>query len=70
MGAYAILSGVAWLFGPPGEWDRAFVIRYPAATLLLELPHHFEYAKIAHHRTAALADSRLLVMEFGSDGLS
>jgi uncharacterized protein (DUF1330 family) len=70
MGAHAILSGVAWMLGRPGEWDRAFVVRYPTATLLLELPQHAEYAKIAHHRTAALADSRLLVMEFNPGGLS
>jgi uncharacterized protein (DUF1330 family) len=70
MGAEVILSGLVWLTGRLEEWDRNFVVRYPKASMLLELPSNSDYQKIAHHRSAALAESRLLIMDFTPSGLS
>ncbi len=64
MGARIILSGYSWMIGSEDEWDRAFVVRYERASDLIGLPGKPEYLRIAHHREAALADTRLLMMDF------
>lgn len=50
------------LIAPPGEsWDEALLVRYPsrsAFTTMVQMP---SYQEITVHRTAALADSRLLM---------
>jgi uncharacterized protein (DUF1330 family) len=70
LGAAVILTGVAWLIGPSDEWDRSFVVRYPHATDILNLPANPAYQRVAHHCTAALADSRLLMLAFDPTGLA
>jgi uncharacterized protein (DUF1330 family) len=69
LGATVILTGVAWLIGRPDEWDRSFIVRYNHATDILNLSADPAYRKVAHHRTAALADSRLLMLTFDATGL-
>jgi uncharacterized protein (DUF1330 family) len=69
-GASVILTGVAWLIGRPDEWDRSFIVRYNHATDILNLSADPAYRKVAHHRTAALADSRLLMLTFDAAGLA
>ncbi len=69
MGAKIILSGVGWLIGPPDEWDSAFIVRYERASDLINMISDPAYLRIVHHRTAALADSRLLMMAFDGRGL-
>ena len=47
--------------GPPGEWDEAFVMGYPnsgAFMAMVKNPHYI--ADVVPHRTAAVADSRLI----------
>ncbi|MFW2831361.1 hypothetical protein [Sphingomonas sp. ID0503] len=58
------LRGGIELIGPPDEWDAAFVIRYPRGEMLVELAESAGYVSVVHHRAAAVADSRLLLMEF------
>ncbi len=70
MGVTVILTGVAWFIGPANEWDRAFVVRYARGGDIYNLGTDQAYARVAHHRTAALADSRLLMMDFDPSGLA
>jgi hypothetical protein len=70
MGARVILTGAVWLIGPQSEWDSAFVVRYERASDLINMASDPAYLTIVHYRTAALADSRLLMMEFDGRGLS
>ena len=47
--------------GPAGEWDEAFVMGYPntgAFMAMVKDPHYI--ADVLPHRTAAVADSRLI----------
>lgn len=47
--------------GPTGEWDEAFVMGYPNSGAFLAMvkdPHYS--AEVVPHRTAAVADSRLV----------
>ena len=69
LGAAVILTGVVWMIGEPDEWDQAFCVRYKRATDILNLGADPAYRKVAHHRTAALADSRLLMLAFDSSAL-
>ena len=47
--------------GPAGEWDEAFVMGYPNSGLFMAMVKNEEYVRdVVPHRTAALADSRLL----------
>jgi uncharacterized protein (DUF1330 family) len=46
--------------GPQGEWDEAFVMGYPSAAAFLEMVTDPEYRQHVAHRTAAVADSRLI----------
>lgn len=43
------------------EWDMVIQVKYPSRQAFLKMVSDPEYLKIAAHRTAALADSRLLV---------
>ena len=69
LGATVMLTGVVWMIGRPDEWDQSFVVRYHQATDILNLGADPAYQKAAHHRTAALADSRLLMLAFDSSAL-
>jgi uncharacterized protein (DUF1330 family) len=47
--------------GPdPGEWDMVLTVQYPSRRAFLEMVSDPGYLQIHAHRTAALADSRLI----------
>ena len=50
-----------YLIGPDSEsWDAVLLVRYPSAQAFVQMAQSDAYQQIAGHRTAALADSRLL----------
>ena len=49
------------LIGPQDErWDLAFVAYYPTAQAFVDMLRNPDYQRATRHRTAALADSRLI----------
>ncbi len=63
VGGRVILSarGGPFLIGPPEvRWDHVLVVGYPTIQAFFDLTQNPEYLAGAGHRTAALADSRLL----------
>ena len=53
--------GGPWLIGPPGEhWDAAMLVKQSSLQSFLAFASNPAYLKAMAHRTAALADSRLL----------
>ena len=47
--------------GPAGEWDEAFVMGYPNSGVFMAMVKNEEYVRdVVPHRTAAVADSRLI----------
>jgi uncharacterized protein (DUF1330 family) len=49
------------LIAEPGEhWDHAILVTYPSRKAFVTMASSPEYRAIAPHRTAALADSRLI----------
>lgn len=51
------------LIGPESEsWDIAFVAAYPDAQAMIDMIRNPDYQAAARHRTAAVADSRLIRM--------
>lgn len=63
VGGSVIFSGRAHpsLIGPAGEgWDQVFLVQYPSAAAFQAMLSMPEYQASVHHRTAALADSRLV----------
>jgi uncharacterized protein (DUF1330 family) len=51
------------LIGPPeAHWDLAFIADYPDASAFADMMRDPEYQRAVIHRTAALADSRLIRM--------
>ena len=47
--------------GPADEWDEAFVMGYPDSAAFLAMVKNEDYIRdIVPHRTAAVADSRLI----------
>lgn len=47
--------------GPEGEWDEAFVMGYPNSAAFMKMVRNEEYIRdVVPHRTAAVADSRLI----------
>ena len=63
VGSSIVYAGVPQLsmIGPDGEsWDAIFVVRYPDAAAFNALVTDAEYLQHAFHRTAAVADSRLV----------
>lgn len=49
------------LIAPPGEaWDELLLVRYPDKEAFLGMIRSEAYRAIVHHRSAALADSRLV----------
>lgn len=58
------------VIGPAGEgWDDAILVEYPSRKAFLSMVTRLEYQRIMIHRTAALADSRLIATETGAGGL-
>lgn len=62
VGGQIVWSGVCTgtLIGPAGEWDVVVVVRYPSRQKFIEMTSDEDYLAIHHHRSAALADSRLV----------
>lgn len=57
------------LIGPVGErWDIVFVAEYPSGAAFVEMVRDPDYREAVKHRTAAVADSRLLCMNPRSSG--
>ena len=49
------------VIAPAGEtWDEVLLVQYPNKGAFLKMIQSPEYLAIVHHRTAALADSRLI----------
>ena len=49
------------LIAPPGEeWDEVLLVKYPNKNAFLGMIQSEAYRAIVHHRSAALADSRLV----------
>ena len=49
------------VIGPEDEtWDHAFVARYPSAQSFMDMVRNPNYQKAVRHRSAAVADSRLI----------
>lgn len=49
------------LIAPPGEhWDQLLLVRYPSAAAFLAMLADPDYQAATEHRSAALADSRLV----------
>ena len=54
-------TGGAWLIGPDGErWNRAMLVRQKSVAAFMAFAADEAYLAGIGHRTAALADSRLL----------
>ena len=52
------------VIGPEAErWDEAILVEYPSRKAFLTMVTNPEYVHIGNHRTAALADSRLIATE-------
>ena len=50
--------------GPAAEtWDLAFIAEYPTSEAFIAMVRDPEYRELVKHRTAAVADSRLLRLE-------
>jgi uncharacterized protein (DUF1330 family) len=55
------------VIAPEGEqWDDAILVHYPSRRAFLEMLSEAEYQAATVHRSAALADSRLLLTEPGA----
>ncbi|MCR5872829.1 DUF1330 domain-containing protein [Phenylobacterium sp. J426] len=51
------------LTGPGSEtWDLAFIAEYPNADAFIAMVRDPEYRELVQHRTAGVADSRLIRM--------
>lgn len=58
--AYSGKPGLT-VVGPEDEhWDLMLLVKYPHFGAFIEMAESARYRAIMHHRTAALADSRLL----------
>ena len=63
VGGRLIFGGKAYeaLSGPQGErWHQAFLVQYPSPAAFRAMMAMPQYQACVHHRTAALADSRLI----------
>ena len=45
------------------RWDIAFIARYPTGQAFLDMVYNPDYQAVTFHRTAAVADSRLIRMK-------
>ncbi|HWS74276.1 MAG TPA: DUF1330 domain-containing protein [Quisquiliibacterium sp.] len=51
------------VIAPEGEaWDEVFLVEYPSTEAFMNMVRAPEYQAFTHHRTAALADSRLIAI--------
>lgn len=68
VGARIVFAGpvTATVIGPGDEvWDDMILVEYPTPQSLGEMRNSSEYQAIEHHRTAALANSRLFAIGAG-----
>ena len=71
----AVGGAITWMsaestvvIGPmDSSWDSVFAVRYPNRGAFVEMVTKPDYQAITHHRTAAVADSRLIMMEIPED---
>ena len=57
------------LIGPESEaWDIAFIAQYPTGQAFIDMLRDPDYREAVKHRTAAVADSRLLRLMPGEPG--
>jgi len=57
------------LIGPQSEaWDLAFIAEYPSVDAFVAMLRDPDYRKAVRHRTAGVADSRLVRMQPGVPG--
>ena len=66
VGGKAIFMGTGGplLIGPSeARWDQVLIVEYPDITAFVSMTQNPKYHSGAGHRTAALADSRLLPMQ-------
>ncbi|WP_367391257.1 DUF1330 domain-containing protein [Lewinella sp. LCG006] len=57
-------EGGSFLIGPEGEgWDMVLLVKHRSAEVFISFARNEGYLKGIGHRTAALADSRLLPMK-------
>jgi uncharacterized protein (DUF1330 family) len=71
VGGRIVWSGNARLtvIGPEAEdWDVVVLVEYPSKQAFAEMIGQPEYQAVAPHRTAALADSRLIATEASPAG--
>ncbi|MCB1748228.1 MAG: DUF1330 domain-containing protein [Gammaproteobacteria bacterium] len=62
---YAGAAG-AGVIGPVGEaWDDVLLVEYPGVDAFLDMVRSPRYQACVHHRSAALADSRLVPTSAG-----
>ena len=55
------------MIGPSDEaWDEVLLVQYPSRKAFLTMAGNPEYLACTVHRTAALADSRLIAMRAAS----
>jgi len=69
IGSEMIFSGTSnnFLIGPPDEkWDAILLVKHLVMSDFMAFASDPDYLKIEGHRTAALADSRLLPIKEGS----
>jgi uncharacterized protein (DUF1330 family) len=64
-------SAQAVVIGPSDEtWDDAVLVEYPSRQAFMEMVAKPDYQECAVHRTAALADSRLIATLTVASGLA
>ncbi len=66
VGGKLVLAGsaAAVVIGPDScDWDSALVVRYPDTAAFFRMIRSESYAAALHHRTAAVADSRLIALQ-------
>ena len=57
------------VIGPESEqWDDAILVQYPSRKAFLTMVSRPDYQQAARHRSAALADSRLIATVTGASG--
>ena len=70
VGGRVVWSGTAHagLIAPEDEhWDYMLLVRYPSIDRFMEMVTNPDYQAITHHRTAALADARLVATVANED---
>jgi uncharacterized protein (DUF1330 family) len=56
----------AAVIAPEGEaWDEVLLVSYPSRAAFVRMVHSEAYQRLMEHRTAALADSRLIELREG-----